>query len=154
MSLNISPTITQLSLIVAIVTIFSLVALDKSESSGTTETDPFTEAVQLEYNSVEVSTVDPTTTVTVETRFTEDELELSLANNNQDIIWSYPFTDHGVFTKEEIVEFYTELGFNKSETREFTAYLSTKDYEDTVSLSETNTENPLYLYPEDPQSST
>lgn len=156
MLLSRSSIMTQVSLLVGIVTIFILVASDKFEldfsSSENTVADPFDEAVQLEHNPVEVRTVEPTTDVTVETRVTENKLELSLANNNQDITWSYSLTDQGIFTDEDIVNFYTELGFDKSEKQTFRAYLSTINYDTKISLKSTNTNNPVYLYANDPRS--
>jgi hypothetical protein len=97
-----------------------------------------------------LSTVIPVSEVTINTKFTEEKLELTVENVDSSPIWSYKTTDNNVFKDSNIVDFYTELGFDKSELTNFTGFVSQQRFSDIPRL-EADTGKVLYLYPEDPR---
>lgn len=94
---------------------------------------------------------EPVTSVTVETRFTGDVLELTIEDIDESLYWKYETTESDVFEDSEIVDFYTELGFDESENTKFTAFASTEKYDQLPRLEDSRTNNSVYLYPEDPR---
>lgn len=99
----------------------------------------------------ERDTQEPVSEVTVETSFTGDSLDLTIAGIDESPQWKYKTSDGGVFKDSSIVDFYTQLGFNKSESRQFSAFVSTEKYTDLPRLTSSTGRNNLYLYPEDPR---
>lgn len=93
----------------------------------------------------------PVTTVTVTPEFKESSLVLTIDGVDNDICWKYRTNNDNVFVNDEIIDFYTELGFNNLEQSSFEAYISTDCYPDQAPYLKTDTlRHNLYLYPEEP----
>lgn len=98
----------------------------------------------------ERQTEEPVTSVTVDMSFSGDELQLTVDDMEQSPCWKYETTSSGVFENPKLVDFYTELGFDQSESKQFTAFVSTREYDGIPELETQVGDNSLYLHPVDP----
>jgi hypothetical protein len=97
------------------------------------------------------TTENPITNVDVTPEFKESSLVLTIDSVDNDICWKYRTNNDNVFVNDEIIDFYTELGFNNLEQSSFEAYVSTDCYPDQTPYLKTDTlRHNLYLYPEEP----
>lgn len=93
----------------------------------------------------------PVTEVSVDPQFDEQSLTLTITGPEETVEWEYETNNDGVFIDTEIVDFYTELGFNILDEPTFEAYISTKKYtDDSICLVTTTGRRNLYMYPNDP----
>lgn len=98
------------------------------------------------------STENPITKVNITPEFKESSLVLTIGSSDNDICWKYRTNNDNVFVNDEIIDFYTELGFNNLEQSSFEAYVSTECYSNQTPHLKTDTlRHNLYLYPEEPK---
>lgn len=94
----------------------------------------------------------PITNVTVSPEFKNQTLVLTVSEcDDPPICWEYQTNADNVFVNDEIIDFYTDLGFQNLERTSFEAYASTEHYDGEYTSLETRTgPHTIYLYPENP----
>jgi archaellum component FlaF (FlaF/FlaG flagellin family) len=137
-----------LTFYVFVVTMYATLK-NSSEEEETDDSVDISEIVSLNNDHIPITGEKPVREVEVESTFEDQTLTLSLVNVEESSEWTVETTEEDIFRDEAIVEFYTELGFDKSEQDSFTAYVSPK-YDETIPSLKSGTTNKLYLYPEQP----
>lgn len=141
-----------LSLILLIVTVMGIKQYNRSDATDEDtekESSPLKQNVSLYNQYIPLTGGNISRKVEVQSTFDDQTLTLSLPNIEDAVEWTVETTEEDIFQNKTIVEFYTELGFDKSEQNSFTAYVSPNYDQNTPTLKTTGL-NKLYLYPKQP----
>lgn len=136
--------------LIAALYVFRISISVKDESMEEEQKDTFTADVLVEDPvNEEIQPTEVVTRVSAKTHFDGCKATITLPSVDTVLNWRYEVTDQGLFKSEELINFYREIGFEKSEETTFEAFVSLTEFSDTPHLS-TDGNIPLYMYPEDP----